>query len=267
MSAPILQVTNLSLHRDGTTILEDVHWTVRRGHHWAVLGANGSGKTSLIAAVTGYLMPTNGEIDLLGERYGESDWRALRTRIGIVSSSVRQLMADSEPALHTVASGRHAMIDYWGVPSPAEERAARVLLKRVEAEYLADRPWAVLSQGERQRILIARALMSRPRLLILDEPCAGLDPVARDHFLQFLGRLSRQSAAPSMLLITHHVEEITPCFTDALLLREGRVIAAGPVKTTLTSAHLSRVFNARVEVSRQRGRYQLSVRSRSKNAI
>lgn len=266
MSAPILQVTNLSLLRDGITILDSVHWTVRRGHHWAVLGANGSGKTSLIAAVTGYLMPTQGEIDLLGERYGESDWRALRTRIGIVSSSIRQLMADSEPALHTVASGRHAMIDYWGDPSPAEQRAARVLLNRVEAGYLADRPWAVLSQGERQRILIARALMSRPRLLILDEPCAGLDPVARDHFLQFLGRLARQSGAPSMLLITHHVEEITPCFTDALLLREGRVIASGPVKTTLTSAHLSRVFNARVEVSRQRGRYQLAVRSRSKNA-
>ena len=116
MSAPILQVTNLSLLRDGITILDSVHWTVRRGHHWAVLGANGSGKTSLIAAVTGYLMPTQGEIDLLGERYGESDWRALRTRIGIVSSSIRQLMADSEPALHTVASGRHAMIDYWGDP-------------------------------------------------------------------------------------------------------------------------------------------------------
>jgi len=267
VSAPILQVSDLSLVRDDTVILDGISWTVKRGRHWAVLGANGSGKTSLIAAVTGYLMPTRGEIDLLGKRFGESDWRALRTRIGIVSSSVRQLMADSEPALYTVASGRHAMIDYWGDPSPAEQRIARTLLARVEAGYLADHPWAVLSQGERQRILIARALMSRPRLLILDEPCAGLDPVAREHFLQFLGRLARTPQAPSMLLITHHVEEITPCFTDALLLREGRVVAAGPVKTTLTSEHLSQVFHARVQVSRRRGRYQLEVRSRSRNAI
>ncbi len=267
MTAPILQVDDLTLVRDGTVILDRVSWTVKRGHHWVILGANGSGKTSLIAALTGYLMPTRGEILLLGQRYGESDWRELRTRIGIVSSSVRQLMADTEPALYTVAGGRHAMIDYWGDPSASEKRAAAVLLDRVEAGHLAERPWGVLSQGERQRVLIARALMTRPRLLIFDEPCAGLDPVAREHFLQFMGRLSRQPAAPSMLLITHHVEEITACFSDALLLREGRVIAAGPVRSTLTSENLGRVFKARVRATRQRGRFRLEVLSRSLKAL
>src|SRR3984957_14047552 len=224
---PILEISGLRIERGGTVILRDVTWRVERGQHWVILGANGSGKTSLLSALTGYLMPTAGEISLLGETYGRSDWRELRKKIGLVSSSIRQMMADDEPALATVASGKYAMIDFWGRVTRAEKAQALRLLKQVECEYLAARPWRVLSQGERQRVLIGRALMARPRVLILDEPCAGLDPAAREHFLQFLQRLGRQADAPTLVLVTHHVEEIMPAFSHVLVLKNGRVLAQG----------------------------------------
>src|SRR5262252_7698753 len=128
----------------------------------------------------------------------------------MVSSSVRQMMAESEPAWITVASGKYAMIDFWGTPNRRDKTEAFALLRKIECEYIADRPWAVLSQGERQRVLIARALIAKPTLLILDEPCAGLDPAAREHFLHFLDRLGRTRGCPAIVLITHHVEEVVP---------------------------------------------------------
>jgi iron complex transport system ATP-binding protein len=259
-SRSILAVSDLTIRHGDTVILDRVSWTVRRGEHWVILGANGSGKTSLLAALTGYLSPTAGEVTVLGETFGASDWRELRKRIGIVSSSVRQLMADHEPALTTVVSGKYAMIDYWGRPSPADRDAARRILRLVEAEYLAERPWLVLSQGERQRVLIGRALMARPRLLILDEPCAGLDPVAREHFLAFLERLGRQRGAPALVFVTHHVEEIVPVFSHALLLRAGRVLHAGEKRATLTTARLSAAFDAKLRVSNGNERYRLQLR-------
>jgi len=256
---PILAVSDLTVRRGDTTILDAVSWTVRRGEHWVILGANGSGKTSLLGALTGYLSPTAGEVTVLGETFGASDWRELRKRVGIVSSSVRQMMADREPALTTVVSGKYAMIDYWGRVDAADKLAARRILRQVEAEYLADRPWLVLSQGERQRVLIGRALMARPRLLILDEPCAGLDPVAREHFLTFLERLGRQRGAPALVFVTHHVEEIVPVFTHALLLRGGKVLGAGEKRQTLTGARLSATFDAALRVRSRAGRYTLDL--------
>jgi iron complex transport system ATP-binding protein len=258
-SAPILHVENLSIRRDGTMILRDISWRVARGQHWAMLGANGSGKTSLLSALTGYLMPTSGEISVLGERYGASDWRELRKQIGLVSSSVRRMMAEDEPALDTVASGKHAMIDCWHTPPRADRLQAGKLLKQVECGYLADRPWRILSQGERQRVLIARALMAQPRLLILDEPCAGLDPAAREHFLQFIQRLGTLRNAPTLVLVTHHVEEIMPAFTHVLLLKGGRVLTAGRKTSVLNSANLSKTFDARTKLSRSAGRYAMRV--------
>ena len=256
---PILTVRDLTIHRGDTRILDRVSWTVGPGEHWVILGANGSGKTSLLSALTGYLTPTAGDVAVLGEVFGESDWRELRKRIGLVSSSVRQLMADAEPALTSVISGKYAMIDYWGEPSRADRAAASRILRQVEGEYLAERPWLVLSQGERQRVLIGRALMARPRLLILDEPCAGLDPVAREHFLEFLERLGRQRSGPALVLVTHHVEEITPAFTHALLLREGRVISAGVKADALTTATMRQAFAAPLTLANRRGRYTLRV--------
>ncbi len=256
---PILEVTNLCIHRGETRILDAVDWRVNSGQHWIILGANGSGKTSLLSALAGYLSPSDGNIDVLGDRLGESDWRELRLKIGLVSSSVRQMIPDGEPAQVTVVSGKYAMIDYWGPMHADDQQEAADLLDQIEASHLADRPWRVLSQGERQRILIGRALMARPRLLILDEPCAGMDPVAREHFLGFLQRLGELRKAPALVLVTHHVEEIVPAFTHALLLREGRTVAAGPLKTTLSSKLLSEVFGTALRVSSRKGRYALSI--------
>ena len=258
-SIPMLEVESLSIRRGATMILRDVSWRVVTGQHWVMLGANGSGKTSLLSALTGYLMPTSGEIFVLGERYGASDWRELRKQIGLVSSSVRQMMAEDEPALDTVASGKHAMIDCWHTPPRADRLQAARLLRQVECAYAADRPWSVLSQGERQRVLIARALMAQPRLLILDEPCAGLDPAAREHFLQFIQRLGRRRNAPTLVLVTHHVEEIMPVFTHVLLLKNGRVLAAQRKSAALNSAMLSEVFDSRMKLARRNGRYAMRV--------
>jgi iron complex transport system ATP-binding protein len=256
---PILEVSNLTILRDDVQILSEVSWRVERGEHWVILGPNGSGKTSLLSSLTGYLTPTRGDISVLNRRFGHSDWRELRQQIGLVSSSIRQLMAESEPALYTVASGRYAVIDFWGTPSKSDQAAARHLLEEVDCAQLADRPWQVLSQGERQRVLIARALMAKPKILILDEPCAGLDPVAREHFLQFIEQLGRRPSAPTLVFVTHHVEEITPLFTHALLLRGGKVAGSGPIEQELHSKSLSLIFGAPTRLRRRMGRYSLTV--------
>ena len=263
----MLSVEGLHIERGGTVIIDDISWRVAGGQHWVILGANGSGKTSLLSALTGYLMPTAGEICLLGKRYGESDWRELRKRIGIVSSSVRQMMADEEAALETVASGKYAMIDFWGRVTRTEKAQALKLLKQVECEYLAERAWGVLSQGERQRVLIGRALMARPRVLILDEPCAGLDPAAREHFLQFLQRLGKQADAPTLVLVTHHVEEIMPAFSHVLVLKNGRVLAQGRKGSVLDAKNLSSAFHARMKLRKVGGRYELKVVSRTRAVV
>jgi iron complex transport system ATP-binding protein len=264
---PMLEVSRLSIQRGRVRILRNLDWRVLPGQHWAILGANGSGKTSLLSALTGYFMPTSGEISVLGRRFGESDWRELRKHIGLVSSSIRQLMADDEPALETVISGRHAMIDFWGRVTRADRARALRLLRQIECAHIAERPWIYLSQGERQRVLIGRALMASPRLLILDEPCAGLDPAAREHFLQFLQRLGRQRGAPTLVLVTHHVEEIMPVFTHVLLLKQGSVLAAGKKKSTLSAAALSAAFDAPIRLQKKSGRYTLTVAPTSRRVI
>ena len=255
---PILDIQDLHLQRGDTRILDGLNWRVERGEHWAVLGPNGCGKTTLLAALTGYKFPTRGDIQILGNTFGDSDWTELRKHIGLVSSTLNKLMAEDEPVQETIVSGKYAMIDLWHEPSAADKREARAILKRIECAHLADRPWSQLSQGERQRALIGRALMARPKLLMLDEPCAGLDPVAREHFLQFIDRLGRQRNTPAIVLITHHVEEIMPVFTHALLLRKGRDVAHGPVKRILKNDTLSRAFDCEVAISRRQGRYWLT---------
>ncbi|MCC6235283.1 MAG: ABC transporter ATP-binding protein [Verrucomicrobiales bacterium] len=257
-SSVVLQVENLCLTRGGFPILNQVNWTVRRGEHWVLLGPNGSGKTSLLAALTGYLTPTAGSMQVLGEIYGESDWPRLRRRIGLVSSSLRHLFHEEEPGLEIVVGGRYAAIDVRDTPKPRDVREARALLRRVDCLSLADRPWAYLSQGERQRLLIARALMAHPEILILDEPCAGLDPVARQHFMEFTDRLARH-ASPSLVFVTHHVEEIGPAFRHALLLAQGRIAASGPIRSALTTRTLSHAFATPMRLRRRGHRYHLDL--------
>jgi iron complex transport system ATP-binding protein len=256
----ILAVSGLSVRRGTDVILDDVSWTVRPGEHWVIIGANGSGKTSLLSALTGYLTPTAGEVELLSQRYGRTDWRELRKRIGLVSSAIRQRIPADEPALETVVSGKYAMIDFWGRMTAAERRQGRRILRDIECDALEKRPWLYLSQGERQRLLIGRALMARPRVLILDEPCAGLDPAAREHFLRFLQGLGTGSRPPALVLVTHHVEEIMPVFSHALILKGGKVLARGPLRRTLDSEMLSRAFSESAVLRRERGRYRLDFR-------
>ena len=264
---PILDIICLRLERGDTHILNGLNWRIEAGEHWAVLGSNGSGKTSLLAALTGYKSPTSGEIHILGNTFGEDDWFLLRKQIGLVSSALDKLMAHDEPVLETIVSGKYAMIDLWHEPNSGDKRAARAILKRIECSHLTNRPWAQLSQGERQRTLIGRALMSKPKLLMLDEPCAGLDPVAREHFLQFLNRLGGRRNSPTIVLITHHVEEIVPVFTHALLLRDGKDAAQGPVKKILTSKFMSDAFECPVKLRRLNGRYWLSALPKRKTVM
>ncbi len=256
----VLEVRDLCVTRGQDTILAGVSWRVERGEHWVILGANGSGKTSLLSALTAYLTPSAGSVEVLGSAYGRTDWRELRKHVGLVSSSIRQMIGDDATALEVVVSGRDATLNFWGRMKPADRQRAQTILRQVEGEKLAARAWAVLSQGERQRVLIGRALMATPRLLILDEPCAGLDPLARENFVRFLDRLGRRRGAPSLVLVTHHVEEIVPVFTHALLLRAGRVLASGALRVVLTSAHLSKTFGAPVRLRREPGgAYRLGV--------
>jgi iron complex transport system ATP-binding protein len=255
----ILTVSGLTVQRGATVILNGISWQVKAGEHWAILGENGSGKTSLLSALTGYLTPSAGELELLSEHYGQTDWRELRKKVGLVSSAIRQMIPNDEPALQTVISGKYAMIDFWGKMTRADKHRGKAILKQIQCEKLADRPWLFLSQGERQRILIGRALMARPALLILDEPCAGLDPAAREKFLQFLEDLGRSAKPPTLVLVTHHVEEIMPIFSHVLILKKGRVLASGEKKKTLKSDLLSCAFHARIRLRKRNDRYSIAL--------
>jgi iron complex transport system ATP-binding protein len=260
----ILHVSGLRVTRGDTDILRGIDWRVRKGEHWAILGPNGCGKTSLLKSVTGYLSPTAGEISLLGKKYGEADWRQQRLEIGIVTSALQASIPPAETGLETVVSGRYAQLDLWAHPTRKEMAEGRRLLKSAGVSYLEKREWAHFSQGERQRVLIARALMVRPRLLILDEPCAGLDPVAREEFLWFVEAVARRRVGPSLVLVTHHAEEIMPAFTHALLLAAGAVHASGPKAKVVTSRQLSGAFGARIRVRAAQGRFQVAVARRGR---
>ena len=258
--SPLIEVSGLTIHRDRRLVLKELDWLVRPEESWVILGANGSGKTSLLSALTGYLMPSEGVIRVLGQTYGQTDWRDLRREIGLVSASLMKLVEPEETGLDLVASGREAVLNAWKLRRE-DRRAAQKILQQIGAEALADRPWRILSQGERQRLLIGRALMSRPKLLILDEPCAGLDPVAREHFLAFIDRLAAQSGRPGLVLVTHHVEEISSAFSHILLLKNGRILTQGPVRQCLQSRWLSEAFSAPLHVRRTNNRYHLVIPS------
>lgn len=254
----IFEVENLRVERE-EVILHEVNWRVEQGQHWVILGANGSGKTSLLSALTGYLMPSGGEIRIGAARFGATDWREVRRSVGLVSSSLGHKIEPDQTARDVILSGRAAQINFWGRVPAAEEKQAALILRQIRASHLAGRPWRYLSQGERQRVLIGRALMARLQILFLDEPAAGLDPVAREDFLAFLTVLAKSPHAPTLVLVTHHVEEIIPLFTHVLLLRGGKTLAAGPKADVLTSARLTTTFGAPVAVRRVGARYRLEV--------
>lgn len=255
----IIEVVDLRVDRFNARVIESINWTVRPGENWVILGPNGSGKTTLLSCLMAYTPPSAGEIHVLGERWGHYDWRKLRERVGIVSSSLIARVPDADTALSVVIGGRYAQIGLRGEEVTDALRAeAMAHLERLEIDGLRDRRWGVLSQGERQRVLIARALMAKPALLIVDEPCAGLDPVARERFVQQLDQLARDPNAPALVLVTHHVEEITPGFSHVLLLKDGHSRRSGRAEDLLTSEELSETFGAPITITRQGDRYQLS---------
>jgi len=264
MAATVFEMENVSVQRNGRKILGGINLTVERDQHWVILGGNGSGKTSLLNVLMGYLTPTTGDVHMRGREdavnSASQSWDDWRKRIGFVSSSISQLIEPAETALEIVLSGRHAMVNYWqhGDDNPPEIRAAEKVLEKVNASSLRDQSWATMSQGERQRVLIGRALMSQKmEILVLDEPCAGLDPVAREHFLQFVEELTEKGSFRSLLLVTHHVEEIITAITHALVLKEGQVVAQGEKRRSLNSYSLSEAFGAELKLRSRLGRYRL----------
>ncbi len=248
-----IDIQGLTIRRDGRTILDRICWTVKPGEHWALLGANGSGKTTLLKALTAYTPPPAGSFRVNGYTYGQCDWRLMRREIGLVSSGLAELVPPWITAGRLTATGRSGALNDT---TPIDENGiqqANTLLEEMDLCHLAERPWRALSQGERQRILIARALISRMTVLFLDEPCAGLDPVARERFLRFLARAAPR--VPCIVLVTHHIEEVLPLISHVLLLKEGRVMAAGQKEDIMTSDTLSAAFGGTLHVRAQGDRF------------
>jgi len=256
----MIELKSVSWQRAGKPILNQVDWRIQPGEHWCLFGLNGSGKTTLLNLLNGYIWPTKGEVTVLGKRFGEVDLRDLRKMIGLVSSSLQQKLYGHEIVEEIVISGKHASIGlYEQITSEDEERAAQ-LLERLRATALRGRSFQTLSQGEQQRVLIARALMASPKLLILDEPCSGLDLLAREQLLQLIGQLAQEPDAPNLIYVTHHLEEVLPDFSKTLLLKDGEVFQAGWTSELLTSSSLSDFLGAPVEVQQWNGRYLATIR-------
>lgn len=257
----ILDIRNLTFKAFaiGRTILDDINWTVNEGEHWVLLGANGSGKTSLLSTICAYNTPSSGSMCVAGHTYSEYDWREMRKQIAIVSAQLNKKIEGYENVLEAVISGTYAMLNFWGTPTEEDERRALVQMEALGIAYLRDSTWDMISQGERQKALIARAMMISPVVMFLDEPCSGLDPVARDNFVAFMDTIARSHGCPPMILATHHVGEIPPSFTHALVLKDGRVRASGLIDGVITNDILSDAYGAVCEVTKEKGKFYLRV--------
>ena len=256
METPALQLTDVTVVRDGRAILDGVTLDVAAGQRWVVLGRNGSGKTTLVRVASLMLHPTAGEVRVLGERLGRTDVRALRTRIGIVSASLADQLRPGLTAEEVVRCGIHAALEpWWHTYSPDDTERAVATLERMGCGHLAEHTFGTLSSGGLQRVMLARTLITDPGLVQLDEPCAGPDLGGREELVASLSALATDEAAPPVVLVTHHVEEIPPGFTHVLLLRDGQVAAAGPLETTLNAAALSECFGLAVTLERRGDRW------------
>jgi iron complex transport system ATP-binding protein len=254
--APALQFADVGLDKGAAPVLEALNWCVQAGERWVVLGPNGSGKTSTIMLASAYDHPTRGTVHILGNRLGRVDVRALRPRIGLVSASVGKLLRPGVTAAEVVMTARYAALETWWHDYTDDDRLrARKLLDDAGFGHTADRPFGVLSEGERQQVQLARALMGDPELMLLDEPAAGLDVGGRERLVRRLAQLAADPATPPTVFVTHHVEEVPPGFTHALLLRAGRVVAQGALHDTLTSATLSATFGLDLRLREEDGRF------------
>jgi iron complex transport system ATP-binding protein len=252
----VLRADGVTILRDGRALLADVDWTVAAGERWVLIGPNGSGKTTLLQIAGARLHPSRGTIEILGHRLGSSDWRAVRAQVGFVSGSVVRSLRPALDAIDIVVTGRYGALEPWWHTYTDDDRArALELMDLTGVAALADRPFGVISEGERQQVLLARLLMGEPGLLLLDEPFAGLDLGARERLLARLSGLAADPATPAMILVTHHVEEIPPGTTHALVLAGGRVVASGPIDAALTTDTLSTAFDFPIELGRDGPRW------------
>jgi iron complex transport system ATP-binding protein len=251
-----LQCCAVTVVVDGTRILDEVDWTVRREQRWVVLGANGAGKTTLLRVAALYQHPSSGSVEVLGETLGRTDVRTLRERIAFSSPALAARLEPSMTALEVVMTAKHAALaPWWHRYDDADRARAHALLAQWRCDALADHRFPTLSAGERQRVLLARTLMNEPGIVLFDEPTAGLDVGGREELVADLAGWATDATAPPLVLVTHHLEEIPPGFTHALVLRAGRVLAAGPLADTVTSATLSTAFDLPLRVETSAGRY------------
>jgi iron complex transport system ATP-binding protein len=252
----VVDLHGVEVVRGGRRILGPIDLAVPRGEHLAVLGPNGSGKTTLLRILSTYLHPTRGTVEVLGGRFGRVDVRALRGRVGVVSAGVVGLLHRVGSVSELVAAARHGATRPVPAVDDTDRDAAAASLARVGADHLVDRVCRTLSQGEWQRVQIARALVTDPELLLLDEPFAGLDLGGREALVGDVARVMEETGGPTVVLVTHHVEEIPDGVRLALLLREGRPVAAGRAVDVLTSTRVSSTFDVAVDVDHDRGRYR-----------
>jgi len=253
---PVLRLSGVGVRRAGRWILAGIDWEVQPAERWVVVGPNGAGKTTLASVAATYLWPTSGSVEVLGERIGRVGARELRRRIGYVSASLGELMDERLAAVDLVMSARDAALaPWWAEFDDGDRRLARGCLERMGVGDLADRTIGTLSSGERQRVLIARTLMTEPDLLVLDEPAAGLDLGARETLVERLAALAIDPSPAAIVLITHHLEEIPPGFGHALVLAGGRVVAAGRIDVALTSSALSEAYAMDLILDRPGERY------------
>ena len=251
-----LSLRDVALVREGRTILDNISWKVGANERWVVLGRNGCGKSTLMKIASLYLHPSSGDVEVLGEKLGRADVRALRKRVGVASSGMADQLRSDLIATDVVMTAKNAALEpWWHTYDEADRQRARDCLERMEIGRLADRSFATLSSGEKQRVLLARTLMPQPGLLLLDEPTAGLDLAGREDLVRTLGVLAAGVDTPATVLVTHHVEEIPEGFTNILMLREGQVLTAGPLDDVLTESNLSECFEMPLGLERRHGRW------------
>ena len=242
--------------RDGRNLVGPVDWQVELDERWVIIGPNGAGKTTLIRMASAEEFPSGGMARLMGERIGKTDMRDLRSMIGVSSSALGNRIPSEEKVSDLVISAGYAILGRWREDyDEMDFGQATEILEQVGAMHLADRTWGTLSEGERKRVLVARALMTNPELLILDEPTAGMDLGGREDLVGYLGELAMDPDAPAIVMITHHVEEIPAGFTHAMLLDEGEIVAQGLINTVMTNENLSKAFHQPIQVDRIGERY------------
>jgi iron complex transport system ATP-binding protein len=254
--AEVLVFDSATVVRGGRAIVDRVDWRVAEDERWVVLGPNGAGKTTLLQLAGALMHPTSGRVEVLGEALGAVDVFDLRPRIGLASASLAERIPGDEVVRDVVLTAAWAVTGRWHEEYDGTDTSrAEAVLEMVGAAPLVDRLYGTLSEGERKRVQIARALMTDPELLLLDEPAAGLDLGAREELVTRLASIASDRWAPAQVLVTHHVEEIPAGFTHVLLLREGRVVMAGPIREVLTGRTLSETFGTRLRAGQVRGRY------------